>query len=220
LSLQIGGVAMLSIKRGKLQFRLVTLLGFVTVFCIVLGVRSWWAAAASSQRAVLARLQAQGPVDETYWEHSIPARLEIATSWLLGVKFRRVEGLMLHGDRFTADGHEVAQALQPFSELARLDVIDLESFDDDDLAGLPWLPNLRDITLLGTSVTDRSAETLVRCPRLASINLNDSEVTDRTLEILRDLPTLKFLMVFRSNVTPHGVAKFRMARPDVHFGAE
>lgn len=102
-----------------------------------------------------------------------------------------------------------------------------------------YFPNLRRISLIGTSVTDRGAVKLARLKHLDHIYLDDTAITDRSIDAIAQFPldqllvshtritnrslekiarikTLRYVSLAKCQlVSPEGMEKLRKARPDL-----
>ena len=71
------------------------------------------------------------------------------------------------------------------------------------------------------TVTDRGTETLSGLPQLEQLSLRNSKITDVSVDNLAKLKTLKRLDVVNTGLTPNGLTRLRAALPntEVRSGA-
>jgi hypothetical protein len=117
------------------------------------------------------------------------------------------------------------------------------NMNDDALANLAGLTELKELGLWGTRVTDKGMVHLAGLSKLESLNLNETSVTDAGLENLKNLAALKKLFLngskvsdaglvhltglnqlvwidaYDTGVTPAGAEKFRQQHPDAEVAA-
>jgi hypothetical protein len=91
---------------------------------------------------------------------------------------------------------------------------------DAGLAILRKMPRLTRLELQGTAVTDRGIAQLTHSPELRTVNLYGTAITDAALESLASLEKLESLYVWQTAVTPRGLAAFRQKSPAVRVIAE
>ena len=87
-----------------------------------------------------------------------------------------------------------------------------ENFKAEQLSHLRFLPNVEQVQLSGTSVTDDDLRWLIDLPKLAAIGLNETSVTDRGLAILSKSKFLKTVQVNGTTVTPQALQNFQSTR--------
>jgi endonuclease YncB( thermonuclease family) len=83
------------------------------------------------------------------------------------------------------------------------------SFDDDDLANLKDLPELRTLSLRKSGVTDKGLEHLKPFGKLRVLSLMSTRVGDAGLEHLKSLTTLEDLDLDRTAITDVGLKHLR-----------
>lgn len=76
------------------------------------------------------------------------------------------------------------------------------NYDVELLAALEGLPNLLQVELSGTAVTDDDLRHLTRLRLLSGIGLNHTEITDTGLRQLRELPFLSYVECEGTEITP------------------
>lgn len=74
--------------------------------------------------------------------------------------------------------------------------------------------NYRVIQVANLGLTDADLAAVEGMTKLTAIDLNDNPVTDATLERLSKLPNLTRIYIARTKVTPDGVKKHILDRPD------
>jgi hypothetical protein len=82
------------------------------------------------------------------------------------------------------------------------------------LQHLRSLPNLKDLSLFGTTVDDEAAKTLAQMPNLRYLDLGNTLLTDDGLRQLATLKNLEVIDLGATNVTPAGIREFQEAVPD------
>ena len=87
-----------------------------------------------------------------------------------------------------------------------------QHFRPDLMKHLPHLPNLEQIQLSGTSVSDTDLKALVQLPKLIAIGLNDTSVSDQGIEILKQSRSLKTIQVEGTQVSSHAMEAFQRTR--------
>src|SRR5262249_38390293 len=74
------------------------------------------------------------------------------------------------------------------------------------------LPNLTQVVLLGTQVTDDGVAHLKGCKNLEEINLDATKVTDAGLAHVKDVKKLTHVMLVQTNVTDAGLAHLKACK--------
>ncbi len=87
-----------------------------------------------------------------------------------------------------------------------------EHFEAEQLSHVPFVPNLEQIQLSGTGVSDDDLKWLVDLPKLTAVGLNDTAITDRGIEILSRSDSLKTIQVDDTNVSPQALQQFLDSR--------
>ena len=90
--------------------------------------------------------------------------------------------------------------------------LSLTGLTDEAMPQFAELSELQTLDLDNTLVTDAGLKHLTKLSKLRSIRLVGVSVTDRGLEELARLP-LRHLYLRDTAVTPAGVERFRLARP-------
>ncbi|AMV20347.1 protein kinase domain-containing protein [Planctomyces sp. SH-PL14] len=94
----------------------------------------------------------------------------------------------------------------PFT-IVRVDAIANPRFRDVDLEPLRAIPELEDLALAQSGVTDEGLAIVAALPRLSSLNISNMPVTDASLERLSGLKWLRTLQLDMTSVTAEGLAK-------------
>ena len=79
---------------------------------------------------------------------------------------------------------------------------------DAGLSHLKQMPNLERLHLLKTSITDAGLSHLKALKKLTYLNLYDTQVTDRCFETLKTLPALRSLYLWGANVSDAAARQF------------
>lgn len=82
-----------------------------------------------------------------------------------------------------------------------------ELIDDEGMAALTRLRNLREIQLSGTSVTDAGLLHLSKLQSLRMVHLDGTRITDNGIAALAKLPELSHLLLFETRVTDAGISQ-------------
>ena len=77
-----------------------------------------------------------------------------------------------------------------------------QHFKSEHLENLKFLPNLEQIQLSGTKVTDQDMELLVELPKLDAIELNQCNISDRGIEILSRSASIRLIVVEGREIYP------------------
>ena len=85
-------------------------------------------------------------------------------------------------------------------------------FKAEQLGYLRFLPNLEQIQLSNTSVTDQDLELLGDLIKLDAIGLNDTAITDRGIEILSKSHSLREIQVDGTKVSQEAIQRFLESR--------
>jgi len=88
------------------------------------------------------------------------------------------------------------------------------SFSNATAAGLEKYPNLRWLSLSGSSVTDSFINSLA-APALKELHLDNTPTSDASIPALVRMRSLKRLVAFQTNLTEAGVRKLQKQRPDI-----
>ena len=86
-------------------------------------------------------------------------------------------------------------------------------------SSLQQLPNLKNLALIGTKITDQGLEHLVRLTGLRTLWVEYAQITDNGLKHLKQLTGLQVLGLTGTQITEKGVLQLRQALPNcrVHF---
>ncbi|WP_143549407.1 hypothetical protein [Rhodopirellula bahusiensis] len=88
--------------------------------------------------------------------------------------------------------------------------------DRQTIDALLAMPNLKVISFDRSSIDCDAFQRLHASKSIELIGFGGTNVTDDDLYSLVPLKSLRVVDVFQSEVTPEGIARFRVARPDVH----
>lgn len=87
-----------------------------------------------------------------------------------------------------------------------------QHFKPELLEQLLFLPNIEQIELSRTSISDKDLKPLLDLPKLAAIGLNDTAVTDRGVQTLSESASLKQIQVEGTSVTQQTIEEFQQGR--------
>ena len=107
-----------------------------------------------------------------------------------------------NGSRFTAAAYKY---LAGFRKLKTLDLTSNFDLTDAALADITDLPELAELRLRTTRVTDPGVKALGRFPKLKRLDLQGAPVTDAVLPALAALPELEYLGLAGAKVTDDGL---------------
>ena len=82
-----------------------------------------------------------------------------------------------------------------------------ETVKDDDLAPIHAFPNVYQVELSFTNISDAGVEYLKPCLQLGVLGLHKTKITDRSFVVISELPSLTSLRLVGTNITDAGVAK-------------
>jgi hypothetical protein len=222
-------------KRRWLQFGLPTLLGLVTVLCLVLGL---WVQQSERQRRAVAALRSLGgsfyygnnPFIETpigawlrkrlgsdYFMHVVAVDLDGTQVSDAGLE--HLNGLTGLHDLSLRDTHVSNAGLVHLKDLTALKRLSLDNtqVSDTGLAHLKGLTALQGLYLINTDVSGAGLEYLTKLTELEYLNLLSTHVSDAGLEHLKGLTGLKYLDLTNTHVSDVGVAELRAALPDCYI---
>jgi len=86
---------------------------------------------------------------------------------------------------------------------------------DDDLASLSRLTQLRKLNLSNNPITDKSIRYLMQLKDLEYLNLYNTHLSDAGVDSLMTLPSLKQLYVWQTNVTHDHMEKCKASKPEL-----
>ncbi|GJQ30937.1 MAG: hypothetical protein HBSAPP03_28210 [Phycisphaerae bacterium] len=112
-----------------------------------------------------------------------------------------------------ADDALASTLLSPVAEHVRDLSLARSSITDAAAPTLVRLTNLRRLNLAHTHVTSATVSRLASLPRLEELTIIGTVADDEALAGIVEAPSLRVLRVWRSNVTPEGVARLAAARP-------
>jgi hypothetical protein len=92
-----------------------------------------------------------------------------------------------------------------------------EAATDSTVLVLKGLPDLRELSLAGTAVSDDALRNLAVLKNLESLSLDRTGITDAGLALLAPLGNLEFVSLKRTLATEEGVDKLRKALPKAHL---
>lgn len=166
-----------------MQVRLTWLILLVGVVAAILGF--YYSPANREQRAVK-RLQDQGV--DVYFEHQ-----------------READG-STYSHQSEAPGPEIVRSVTGdglFQDAAWVRLHD-KQLDVNDLATLPDLPNLRQLTLTNCGLTDEHLGPLTKLPKLETIDLKNNSLTDAALESFRGMTKLETVSLSTNKIQGAG----------------
>jgi hypothetical protein len=82
---------------------------------------------------------------------------------------------------------------------------------------LAEMPNLTDLDLSGSEVTDAKLKHLTRAKYLHCLRLDCPKVTDAAVDTLQQLKTLERLDIHDTRISPAGMSRLRAALPGCRF---
>lgn len=118
-------------------------------------------------------------------------------------------GVMLHRDDRLPGG-----------PIVLVDFTNHPEFRDDWLKSLSAFPELQNVGLAGTALTDASLDYLGQLPKLQTLTLNDTPVTDAGLAKLQQCTALRTLDVRGTRVSAAGLAALHKALPQVQITSD
>ena len=124
-------------------------------------------------------------------------------------KIKAVEGVSTHRDDRL-----------PGNPVTMIDATNVALFSDDALAAVIDLPEVRQIGLSGTAITDASASTLATSRQLDTLVLANTALTDSGLVRLSSCQRLQTLDVSQTLVTQSGISTLRKNLPKLNIIAE
>jgi len=101
---------------------------------------------------------------------------------------------------------QLALLLAPCVNLKKLWFTPTFSVGDATAAGLPELPNLRDLALASTRLTDAGMEHLARYRGLEALSISCTAVSDASMPVVSRLRRLKRLWAWRTKIGDEGAA--------------
>jgi hypothetical protein len=87
-----------------------------------------------------------------------------------------------------------------------------QRFRPELLKHLVHLPNLEQIQLSGTSVSDADLKALVQLPKLIAIGLNQTFISDQGIEVLTQSMSLRTIQVEGTQVSSQAMEAFQRTR--------
>ena len=139
---------------------------------------------------------------------SSPPRTQLSPEEALR-KIKMVEGVLTHRDDRL-----------PGNPVTMIDATNVALFSDDALAAVIDLPEVRQIGLSGTAITDASASTLATSHQLDTLVLANTALTDSGLVRLSSCQRLQTLDVSQTLVTQSGISTLRKNLPKLNIIAE
>lgn len=110
-----------------------------------------------------------------------------------------------------------ARAISKLKGLTRLDIANCKNTDDEVIAALGDLPNLKMLTVRHCGITDNGIATITKNFRaLGSLDVMGNKVTDRCIDSIKSLPALDFLSINCTKITNDGVKN--LMTPDFKGG--
>lgn len=123
---------------------------------------------------------------------------------------RKLQHLELAGTEVSGEGLAAIGALNTLENLR----LERSRITDDGLRHL-WGPKLLALCLDETEITDAGVENLVEAPALVVLELSGTRVTDAALASLARFPQLQRVVVWKTEMTPEGVSRFREQYPGI-----
>ncbi len=111
----------------------------------------------------------------------------------------------------------LTQRLWPDSTLIRVDCSTFPALTDDDALDLlvPLAPNIAELSLAGTAITDRTIAALASMPHLTRLNLTATAITDQCAQRLAAIPSLEHLTVTGTALSADALDWLSFARPEL-----
>lgn len=155
----------------------------------------------SERRAIESRRTALLRVGEFVNANSQPS----LHRWLLGPDEPRF------AEEFHATREFTNDTIPLLCNASHLSVLSLSQsqVDDDGLASLTSLTQLRSLRLIGTDVHGPGLWHLVSLPNLEQLELSDTKVSDSAIAAIRELKHLRWLGLFKTNITDTGLKELR-----------
>jgi hypothetical protein len=191
-------------KRRWLQFGLGTMLGLVTVLCLVLGL--WVQRAERQRRAVEAIRAAGGGVRYSDDPSRVPAWL---AQQLDEDYFRTVTWASLSRSRLAGGEVVLVKALPGLQRL----YLNNPHVGDADLRRLTGLTELRWLLLRNTRITDGGLEHLQGLQSLEYLDLTNTQVSEAGLQHLKSLSHLEWLRLNDTSVSEAACERFERTCP-------
>jgi hypothetical protein len=197
-------------RRRSFRYSLGTMLGLVTVLCLVLGL---WVERAERQRRAVAAVRETGGFVAYDYDLTKPPINRTGPDWLY--RFLAVDYyanvLKINWPKATDAG------LAHFGGLTKLEQLYLSdaAVTDAGLMNLGNLTSLKRLSLSGTSVTDAGIAHLTRLTALEDLDLEGTRVTDVGLARLSALTNLRYLCVDDTEITPDGLMRLYKCLPDL-----
>ena len=114
--------------------------------------------------------------------------------------------------RGNLDDAAFAKVAPLYPQLVEVD-LSATKVTDSSIGKLSAATNLRKIRLAETAITDAALETLAKLPKLESINLYGTKVTNEGIMKLAALPNLKSLYLWQTDVSPETIAALKVKLP-------
>jgi hypothetical protein len=191
-------------RRRWLQFGLSTLVGLVTVLCLVLGL--WVHQAERQRRAVMAIRAAGGGVRYSDDPSHVPAWLsqELDEDYFQTVTWASLS-------RSRVDGEQIA-LVKALTGLQRL-YLNNPHVEDADLKQLTGLTELRWLLLRNTRISDVGLEQLKGLRSLEYLDLTNTRVSEAGLQHLKGLSHLEWLRLNDTRVSEAACDRFERNCP-------
>lgn len=110
------------------------------------------------------------------------------------------------------DGSFARDEAAPGNPVTSVD-LGMRSADDSTLEHVARFPQLKELSLWGTGITDAGLQRLEGLVELEKVDLSDTAVTDAGLQHLKRLPKLKEVGLKNTRVTVAGVRELQQAMP-------
>jgi hypothetical protein len=126
---------------------------------------------------------------------------------------RRAQTLFQLLDRPESLLREDLWRLATFSDLRELSLAENRHLTDGDCVYFGRMPQLVQLDLSNTPITDTGVLELCELPRLETLLLDGTKVTEASLEYLAMLPVLSHLSLEGTTCSPKALRAFHEARP-------
>lgn len=178
---------------ARFRFSLASLFVIVTVISVVLGIKVH---AVRSQRNAVAAIQAVGG--------SVAYDFQYEGNLIVGPSFMAFSMTNAETAPSVPFGLDKLLGTDYFASVVRVTLND-RGVDDDLLAKLTCLSNLKDLGLSRTAISDAGMQYVNQFRQLEILQLQGTSLTDRGLEQLADLHELKLLSIGGTYITDEGL---------------
>jgi hypothetical protein len=166
----------------KFQYQLKTLLGIVSIVCLLLAIRELYLSSFQRDREIARKLSERGAFVTYRTSDSLIVRL---VAWGPQTCTTRV-------NLSAAKRRDIVELLPLLQELPQLENLNLDSAEivDQDMPYIGRLSTLRGLSLANTSVSDRGVNSLMMLTELESLWLDHTQVSASMVRQLISLPKL------------------------------